>query len=85
MAPTRPFYMVDILYGRYLNLVADQNEKKLDTWLVNFINNFVIDSIKDFMKSWEGLWLLWNNQMVSIILLGFISLFWIIKFVYYRM
>ena len=55
MAPTRPFYMVDILYGRYLNLVADQNEKKLDTWLVNFINNFVIDSIKDFMKSWEGL------------------------------
>lgn len=85
MAPTRSFYMVDILYGRYLNLVADQNEKKLDTWLVNFINNFVIDSVKDFMKSWESLWLLWNNQMVSIILLGFISLFWIIKFIYYRM
>lgn len=34
MAPTRSFYMVDILYGGYLNLVADQNEKKLDTWLI---------------------------------------------------
>lgn len=33
MAPTRSFYMVDILYGRYLNLVADQNEemKTIDT------------------------------------------------------
>jgi len=78
-----------ILHGRHFIREISQSSGwskwKEARYLINFIHNFVIDSVKDFMKSWEGLWLLWNNQMMSIILLGFLSLFWIIELIYYRM
>lgn len=69
-APTRSSYKGDTWY----EIVRP------DTRTDQFINNFVTNSVRDFIKN---LGRLWNSHTVLIIPLGFISLFWVTELMYH--